>query len=216
MLQADLQTMLDAHGLLVHGSLAAGGRTRVLVGNAGPDFWPVFTASPEFRDGQPDPLDRWSRRIGSLVAGQTGSTAIFPFEGPPYPPFLEWAAMTGVAFQSPVSMFVHRQYGLWHAFRFALLLNESLDGAHAPGDSPCIDCTDQPCLDACPVDAFSDGGYIVGACVDHLESEAGSDCVSLGCRARHACPVGRKFTYPPAQAQFHMRAFIAAFPRSSQ
>src|SRR3546814_16164033 len=33
---------------------------------------------------------------------------------------------------------------------------------------------------------------------------------SLGCRARRACPVGRAYRYPPAQARLHMAAFIAA------
>jgi hypothetical protein len=31
-----------------------------------------------------------------------------------------------------------------------------------------------------------------------------------GCLARRACPVGKGFTYHPVQAQFFMRAFIAA------
>ena len=30
----------------------------VLLGPAGPDFWPHVTAAPEFADGAPDPLER--------------------------------------------------------------------------------------------------------------------------------------------------------------
>jgi hypothetical protein len=43
-----------------------------------------------------------------------------------------------------------------------------------------------------------------------LETKEGEDCMTLGCRARRACPVGREFTYVPDQAGFHMRAFLDA------
>jgi epoxyqueuosine reductase len=41
-------------------------------------------------------------------------------------------------------------------------------------------------------------------------TDAGSDCVSLGCRARQHCPVGLNYIYSPPQAGFHMRAFLKA------
>jgi hypothetical protein len=208
---AELQILLDAHGLLAQGSLEYGGETLVLVGNAGSRLWPVFTESPEYRDGRPDPLDRWCRRIGNRLAEETGAKVIFPFDGPPYPPFLDWAAQAGIAFPSPVSMFVHPRYGLWHAFRFALLLDRPLEGL--PGKksgSSCLSCPDQPCLEACPVDAFDDGVYRVGDCLGYLGLDPDSSCRTSGCAARRACPVGRAFIYEPGHAQFHMNAFIAA------
>jgi hypothetical protein len=50
----------------------------------------------------------------------------------------------------------------------------------------------------------------VAACVGHLETPAGAECMAEGCRARRACPVGTDYRYEPAQAAFHMRAFLAA------
>jgi len=60
------------------------------------------------------------------------------------------------------------------------------------------------------VDAFTAAGYAVTACAGHVAAPAGADCLGLGCRARRACPVGRAWHYPPAQARFHRAAFIAA------
>ncbi|TDJ25485.1 MAG: hypothetical protein E2O60_01955, partial [Gammaproteobacteria bacterium] len=57
-----------------------------LVGNIGSSYWPVFSQSSEYRDGKPDPLDRWSRRVAEKVAKAIGASAIYPFEGPPYYP----------------------------------------------------------------------------------------------------------------------------------
>ncbi len=68
----------------------------------------------------------------------------------------------------------------------------------------------RPCLNACPVGAFSVSGYDVAACASHLETDAGADCMDLGCRARRACPVGAEHAYGPEQASFGMRAFLQA------
>jgi hypothetical protein len=60
------------------------------------------------------------------------------------------------------------------------------------------------------VGAFSRGAYDVAACVGHVESVAGADCMDFGCRARRACPVGAEYAYSPEQASFTMRAFLRA------
>lgn len=210
---SEISELVKSHGLVVLGVIDASEPDQelslVLVGNAGSSMWTVFRHSPEFADGAPDPLDRWSRRIGMAVAGELGATVDFPFDGSPYPPFLDWAKTTGQAFPSPLSMFIHRKYGLWHAYRFALRLalteTELQPGSiHA---SPCLSCNSQPCLDACPVDAFSTGTYRVDDCMAYLSVNEGSGCCELGCRARRACPVAVENQYQPEHAQFHMDAF---------
>ena len=80
------------------------------------------------------------------------------------------------------------------------------DRREAP--SPCATCSGQPCLSACPVDAFGVDGFKLEACVAHVTSVAGTDCCQHGCRARRACPVGVEFRYVPDQIRFHMEAFI--------
>ena len=191
--------------------------TLVLVGNAGPGMWPVFAASDESNDGAPDALDRWSRRVVSLLARSLGGVAHFPFGGPPWLPFIRWAQRAGPVYPSPIGPLVHPDFGLWHAYRGALAFRERL--ALPPRDdrvSPCESCADRPCLSSCPAGAFSPNGYDVEACVAHIESTAGVPCLGGGCLARHACPVGRGTAYDASQAAFHMRAFLDARRREAR
>jgi hypothetical protein len=55
-----IEELLRPHGLVILGLLP----DAVLVGNAGSSCWRHFELSAEFMDGQPHPMDRWSRRIG--------------------------------------------------------------------------------------------------------------------------------------------------------
>jgi hypothetical protein len=186
-------------------------RTLILLGNVGSSLWPAFRAAPEFRDGRPDPLNRWSARVVDRLAADLGGLALFPFGGPPYHPFLHWAQRAEPVAASPLGMLIHPDHGLWHAYRGALALPETL--ALPPRDarpSPCESCAERPCLSACPVGAFTPDGYAVAACAGHIAEPEGSDCMDLGCRARRACPVGRARHYLPAQARLHMEAFLAA------
>jgi len=182
--------------------------TLILIGNAGPAMWHRFEVE---RGGGADPMDAWSRHRVGAVASALGGGAYFPFDKP-YLPFQRWARRAGACQPSPLGMFIHPDFGLWHAYRGALGFAARLTlaaGSPMP-PSPCTSCADKPCLSTCPVGAFTDQGYDVPACVAHLQSAAGRDCVELGCRARRACPVGLSFQYEPAQAHFHMRAFLRA------
>ncbi|MGB1547841.1 MAG: ferredoxin [Alphaproteobacteria bacterium] len=182
-------------------------KTLILVGNAGPAMWEVFAASPEAGDSGGNPLDRWSRRVVSGVAGECGAKPFFPF-GEPTHPFIGWAMRAEPVAPSPIGPLIHPDYGLWHAYRGALAFAERLE--LPPRDArprPCDTCQAKPCLDTCPVEAFASGLYDIPRCVEHLEKAAGRDCVEGGCLARRACPVGA--AYAPAQAGFHMAAFLS-------
>ena len=63
---------------------------------------------------------------------------------------------------------------------------------------------------ACPVEAFAEGRYDVPKCVNHIAGPSGTECLTGGCLARRACPVGRDYAYAPDQARFHMEAFLRA------
>lgn len=174
-------------------------------------MWAAFAGSPEACDGRPDPLDRWTRRILEDAAAAFGAVALFPFGGPPYRPFQRWAMRAEPVSPSPLGILIHPDYGLWHAYRGALAFAQPLllpPKAERP--SPCLACADRPCLEACPVGAFTEAGYDVAACVAHLGKPKGAACLALGCRARAACPVGGAYRPSAEQAAFHMRAFLAA------
>ena len=186
-------------------------RTIALIGVAGRSGWDAFAASEEARDGLAHPLDRWSKRVIDALARDLDGAALYPFGGPPYFPFQQWAKRAEPVHQSPIGMLIHPVYGLWHSYRGALGFRDALDlPAFEETPSPCESCAGRPCLGACPVGAFSFHGYDVPACVSHLESAAGADCMGLGCRARRACPVGAEHAHGAEQAALAVRAFLRA------
>ncbi len=138
-------------------------------------------------------------------------TPLFPFTGPPYYPFQQWAQRAEGLAASPLGILIHPHYGLWHSYRFALLgADFGAPAAGVPVASPCVTCAGRPCLDACPVDAFDGRGYAVEACAEYLENTPAAACYDGGCLARLACPVAPELRYLPVQGRFHLRAFLAA------
>ena len=197
-----------------------GPKTVILTGNAGPDMWAAFegAVTAEERQQAENPLDDWTRRILEKVAGALSAAALFPFTGPPYLPFQGWALRAGGVHVSPIGPLIDPKFGLWHAYRGALAFDQRLElpdpGRHP---SPCESCAEKPCLVACPVDAFGPQEapeapvpYDIPACVAHISSADGEDCLTGGCLARRACPVGQGYVYGPEQARFHMEKFLKA------
>ena len=141
-----------------------------------------------------------------------GARPLYPF-GAEAPPFQRWAARAEAVFTSPLGILIHPQFGLWHAYRAALLFAQNVDlPPRSDASNPCESCMEKPCLSACPVNAFNSQGYDLGACADHI-ARPSSDCALTGCHARNACPVGPEWRYHPAQLQFHMAAFARSVGR---
>ena len=187
-----------------------GTETMLLFGYGGPALWAAFSASPEMADGQPHPLDRWSRRVIGGLAARFGGEALFPFGGPPYQPFIRWTYAGEPIHPSKLGMSIHPERGLWSGWRGALALPRRLDLPEiARGASPCAPCP-APCRAACPVEAFTDAGYDAAACRAHLNRPEGAPCRDAGCLARRACPVGQAFAQSGEQAAFHLNAFRVA------
>jgi len=186
-------------------------RCVVVVGNTGGAMWPRFRAE---QPAGPHPLDAWTRAILGPIAARLGAAFVHPSDEP-FQPFQRWAQRGEEVWQSPIGMLIDREFGLWHAYRGALLFPEMVNGLPVVGGdlSPCLSCADQPCLSTCPVDAFTPDRYDVAACSAHVRSSAESlhaDCFHDGCAARRACPVGADLAYGADQMEFHMRALIGA------
>lgn len=185
--------------------------TLVLLGWTGGRQWPAFAASPELADGAPHPLDRWSARVIGAMANEFGAAALYPFGGPPYLPFQRWAQRGDTVFASPLGIYVHPAHGLWHSYRGALGLGERLAlPLLAKAVHPCESCAAKPCLNSCPVGAFTPVGYDVERCAAHVRSPQGTACRKGGCLARQACPVAPDKAYGSQEAGFYMKAFLAA------
>lgn len=221
-LQATLAHALAAHGLRLRGAWLPEARDTLptlpdgstpgvvwMVGVVGSAFWPHFKDSPFYQDGQSDPLDRWSRALGEAMAERFGGVALYPFDGPPYWPFQRWADRAEPTQASKMMLRIHPEHGLWHAYRFALALPGALVpvAPPVPGADLCASCSGQPCLQACPVGAYTGQDFVLQACADHLHSGDGADCMQGGCLARRACPVAAQLRYTAEHAAFHMQAF---------
>jgi hypothetical protein len=232
-----LDDCLAEHGLFVRGVTRLGAEEierhgidhanteLALVGNIGSSYWPQFSQSPEFADGEPHPLDRWSRRVAEDIAQRLSLQAVYPFDGPPYFPFQQWAKRAEGLEQSPIGVMMHPEFGLWHSYRFALLGRFALPGAgsgvektaavnlsadESSAASTCLSCVSKPCLHTCPVDAFDASGYAVERCAEYLQQTPQAECHQQGCLARNACPVAPQLRYVAAQGRFHLSAFLQA------
>lgn len=179
----------------------------VLLGPSEPGFWPHLTQQPEWQDGQPDPLDRWSRRVIGTLACDLSGKAWFPFGGPPYHPFFRWALRTGRVWESPVRLLVHQTQGLMVSFRGALGLRSVID--LPPGVAPCTNCA-APCRSACPAGALTEAGYDLPVCHRFLDQPEGQPCLTAGCVVRRACPVSQGYARLPEQSAYHMGRFHKA------
>lgn len=212
-----LAETLAAHHLEILGgfhpqadeTLPAGTQTLLLLGPAEPGFWAHLTAQPEWSDGKPDPVDRWSRRTIGTIACDLGAKAIFPFGGPPYHPFQRWALRSGQAWESPVRLLVHATQGLMVSFRGALALRDRV-AIPDPLPKPCDTCQTKPCLTACPPAALSGAGYDVPACHAFLDTAQGAPCLAGGCLTRRACPLSQAYARVAQQSAYHMGRFHGA------
>lgn len=199
---------LAGFGLLVRGVATHNGQSVFLVGHAGSTIWPHFSNWLSAQNPVPaDPLDTWSKQVIGTVATEVGGLAVFPSDKP-YLPFQQWAMAAEGLKPSPLGLLIHPVFGLWHAYRGAILFDDlTLSQLPEKLSHPCDTCIEKPCLSACPVSAFSDGGYDVASCRNYLKTGDGETCMTGGCMARRACPIGWGFTYLPDQIQFHMAAF---------
>lgn len=227
-----LEAGLSGHGLCLRGwvfpdtaaspRLITGGAAVAigLIGHAGGGFWPVFKTWRTSNPGIADPLDTWSKGVITPLAASLGAEAVFPSDRP-WRPFQQWAMAAEGLKPSPLGILIHADYGLWHGYRGAILFGQEalsdLGSSDAADGSafrsmasahPCDACADKPCLSGCPVAAFDADGFDNVSCRAHLKTVAGRQgCMSSGCRARNACPVGRDHRYSDQQIRFHMAAF---------
>lgn len=220
-LAAEIESQVSAAGFLVVGSFFPEDKTElpsssdpsaslalVLIGSAGPAFWQAFQTSPEFSDTNPDPMDRFTRRVLTQIAAELGLEVLFPFDGPPYFPFQRWARACDGFSQSPLGVLAHETHGPWLGLRCAFLVPQAEEVALERGaEGPCVSCVDKPCLSVCPVGAISEEtGYDYMACRAFLTETSDANCWQ-GCLARRACPFGQDYAHLPDQARFHMHSF---------
>lgn len=228
MILDDIGQALAENGLALRGGVVPAGEdgpleardgrpasSVLLVGQRGAEPWPHFTRwLRDQASGVANPLDTWSRQVIGAVAKRFGARAVSPSDRP-YLPFQQWAMRAEGLRPSPLGILMHPEYGLWHAYRGALIFGDgpvteaiaAMPAARAAAH-PCESCTAKPCLTRCPVGAHSEGAFDYRSCLAHAGGQDGAPCRSEGCFDRNACPVGQEWRYPREVQQFHMRAFL--------
>ena len=214
-----LDEALAAHGLSPRGGFCFGegeaapagpsgepARSVLLVGHGGGSIWPYFTAWREARAETPDdPLDRWSREAIGGIADRFSARAVFPFEKP-WLPFQQWAMRAEGLKPSPLGILMHPRFGLWHAYRGALLFDVEISIQEPAAPIHLCDlCVGKDCVNVCPAGAVTAADFDAAACAGWLLSGRGAPCRTGGCLARTACPHDA-YRYGDAQAAFHMAA----------
>jgi hypothetical protein len=155
------------------------------------------------------PIDDFTHDALSDLQATYQALAYLHPSSPPYPPLQQWAIATQKVFPSPIRILVHPEKGLWFGLRGVLIFphDKTQNNAktqnnidHRKGDilSPCLDCSDQPCLSTCPVNAFKIENYDVKACANYVDKTKhnATDCHHKGCLARQACPLNDGQEYP--------------------
>lgn len=220
-LLADIAAGLAENGLTLRGGFNFGAQDNpppgpsgvpakavLLVGQAGAEPWLHFSRWRESRPADlANPLDTWSREVIGDVAKQAGARAVGPNDKP-FLPFQRWAMRAEGLKPSPLGILMHPRYGLWHAYRGALLFGHEISFPAASSVVHLCDaCVDKPCLKSCPVDAYSKDGFAYQACLSHVRGPYGEACRTVGCLDRNACPYGTAYRYPADVQAFHMAAF---------
>ena len=185
----------------------------LLVGNAGARFWEAYAA---FGARTADPVDHYSRSVVGAFMARTAPRArlrwLYPLEEIVVP-LQQLGALAGWSHPSPLGLGIHSEYGLWFAYRAALLTDAPLPlRAAPPAAPPCAACAGRPCLSACPAGAAGwETPFDVPACSAHRLAP-GSGCADR-CLARLACPVGRDQRYPEAQLRYHYLSSLETLRR---
>jgi ferredoxin len=216
-----ISNQLAAHGLILRGGFVFGDeeaapvgpegrpvKSALLIGQAGAAPWQHFMKWRQQKPQDlPNPLDTWSREIIDGVAAHWGASAVYPSDKP-YQPFQQWAMRAEGLKPSPLGILMHPEYGLWHAYRGALLFADEVPiQGFRNLNHLCDLCVGKPCLKSCPVDAYSGEGFAYEACLGHVRGADGGPCRTGGCLDRNACPYGVDYRYPVEVQAFHMVSF---------
>ena len=189
-------------GLLVRGGFPDDAATTVLIGQAGGSAWGAFS---EGRRDEADPMDAWTERMIRPIASALGARPVFPNDRP-YAPFQQWAIRAEPVHPSPLGLLIYPDYGLWHAYRAALVFEEPIDGLPARSErpSPCASCWNSPVWQ--PVRPVLSQERVTSS--KTAQTTCARNKNQTACRlaaARDACPVGTEHRYGGSQIRFTWR-----------
>lgn len=199
-------------GLIDGQALPAGCQSILLIGNAGDDLWQQMPDNYLQRD---NPVDDYSRETISNVLLQELPAAhfsfLFPGDDPAAVPSLQkLGEIAGWHNPSPLGLGINQRHGVWFGYRAVVAVSAALAGdVFARQPSPCLTCSDTPCVSACPASALApDRHPDLVSCVQFRMQHA-SPCAQT-CLARLSCPVATRWRYSDAQLSYYYQHSLAA------
>lgn len=109
--------------------------------------------------------------------------------------------LAGWHHDSPFKVGINQEWGSWFAYRIAILADSDFETTRKwEAESPCVACSNKPCISACPAQAL-EGDFLLQRCLDYRK-DPDSRCKDR-CLARMACPVAQEHRYEAKQIQYH-------------
>lgn len=203
----------DAARALVHGpgdDPLAGARSLVVVASGGRAFWERL--DPARRRGEQHPIDHAGQDAIAAALPALPGARLLSLDDRDRFDLRRLGALAGLGVVSPhLLLLIHPVVGPWVSVRGLVAVEATLPPSGPLAYDPCGACP-RPCLDACPVGAYSRAApFDVARCGRHrLASEAPlpAQLVSCAarCHARDACVVGRAHAYGDDEMRHRHRA----------
>lgn len=196
-----LRAVFDVAALpeTVRATLADAARFRqlILIGHGGRTLWERVKAAGLQSE---HPIDEFTRAtVERWLTEQLPGVAhelIYPGDGPVGLQAL--GRLAGWHHDSPFRVGVNTAWGSWFAYRAVVLADSDLPlTSPMVGESPCVSCSDKPCVAACPANALADSDFSLQKCIAYRR-QPDSRC-RITCVARTSCPVRPEHRYDDAQ-----------------
>ncbi|MCW8882832.1 MAG: hypothetical protein OQL17_02050 [Sedimenticola sp.] len=176
----------------------------ILIGHAGQSLWQKLQIQTLT---QSDPVDYYSHMAAQAFAEEVLADSDYQiiYPGDKSVALQQLGALAGWHTPSPLGLGINPRWGVWYAYRAALLTNAPLPVMlEAEPDNPCNQCADKPCITHCPAGALAENRQIdMTRCACYRLSEQ-SACTDR-CLARISCPVSTQHRYTLDQIQYHYR-----------
>ena len=186
------------------------GLTLCMIGHGGQKLW---TKLKQPLDVQQHPIDHYTMTAVAQFSAKTlqdDNVIILYPSNEIVAPLQRMGRALQLTHQSLLGIDIHAEYGLWFAYRCALLTKAEIpEVLPSPFPSPCEDCQAKPCQTACPAGAVVQTGqeFKLSSCLDYRRTKT-SSCVDR-CLSRLACPVGHEHRYSPEQLRYHMGGLVS-------
>lgn len=199
-------------------------RQLLLFANGGPQFWHAFSAYriqfADSVDNVDDPMDQYARAIVAAFLEENKLNHQFQFVYPgSYVLNLQsLGRLLGWHQDTPLKIGLHPLYGVWFAYRAAVLVNSDFPSTawidSSTTVSPCQTCASKACVVSCPAGAVTAAQYYLDQCLDYRTQE-NSPCAQR-CISREACPVAPEYRYSDEQIRYHYKQSLTMLRKIKQ